>query len=212
MALVHQTILERVQAYLAPGVSRYSRDQMLARRHPDGALYTAADLFDGPALANGFIDSEELRAADLRTEVRLSDVISIVMDVPGVRAVRELLIAPEKKPGDLTPLENRWVVPVEPGRQPTLNPAKSRIVYYKRNMPVVAARGGRAAAEPDSTATFEDILIPEARVRDVSAFTTFQRDFPALYGVIGNPLPDNVSARRRSWPTSSRPTSSSSIR
>jgi hypothetical protein len=197
VALVHQTILERVQAYLAPGVKRYSRDQMLARRHPDGTLYTAADLFDGPALANGFIDSEELRAADLRTEVRLSDVISIVMDVPGVRAVRELLIAPEKKPGDLTPIENRWVVPVEPGRQPTLNPAKSRVVYYKRNMPVVAPAVTALPPEPDSTATFEDISIPEARVREVSAFTTFQRDFPALYGVIGNPLPDNLPARRR---------------
>ena len=197
VATVHQTILQRVQAYLAPGVTRYSRDQMLARRHPDGTLYTAADLFDGPALAHGFIDSEELRAADLRTEVRLSDLISIVMDVTGVRAVRELLIAPEKKPGDLTPVENRWVVPVETGRQPTLNPAKSRIVYYKRNMPVVAPAVAALPPEPDSTATFEDIAIPEGRVRDVSAFTTFQRDFPALYGIIGNPLPTNLPARRR---------------
>jgi len=197
VALVHQTILERVQGYLAPGVSRYSRDQMLARRHPDGTLYTAADLFDGPALAHGFIDSEELRAADLRTVVRLSDIISIVMDVTGVRAVRELLIAPEKKPGDLTPVENRWVVPVEPGRQPTLNPLKSRVVYYKRNMPVVAAPVAALPPEPDWAATFEDIPIPEGRVRDVSTFTPFQRDFPALYGVIGNPLPANASARRR---------------
>jgi hypothetical protein len=194
---VHLAILERVQAYLAPGVKRYSRDEMLARRHPDGSLYTAADLFDGPALAHGFIDSEELRAADLRTEVRLSDIISIVMDVPGVRAVRELLIAPEKKPGDLTPVENRWVVPVETGKQPTLNPLKSRIVYYKRNMPVVPAPVAALPPEPDSAATFEDITIPEARVRGLSAFTSFQRDFPALYGLIGNPLPDNVSARRR---------------
>ncbi len=193
----HQTILERVQAHLAPGVTRYSRDQMLARRHPDGTPYTAADLFDGPALAHGFIDSQELRAADLRSEVRLSDIISIVMDVTGVRAVRELLVAPEKKPGDLTPVENRWVVPVGPGRQPTLNPRRSRLVYYKRNMPVVPAPVTALPSEPESAAIVEDIAIPEGRVRDVSAFTPFQRDFPALYGVIGNALPATASSRRR---------------
>jgi uncharacterized protein len=195
--LVHQTILERVQAYLAPGVARYSRDQMLARRHPDATLYTAADLFDGPVLAHGFIDSEELRAADLRTEVRLSDIISIVMDVTGVRAVRELLVAPDKSPGDLTPVENRWVVRVEQGRQPTLDPLQSRLVYYKRNMPVVAPQVAALPPEPDSAATVEDIAIPVGRVRDVSTFTSFQRDFPALYGVVGNPLPATTSARRR---------------
>ena len=193
---VHQTILQQVQAYLAPGVSRYSRDEMLARRHADGTLYTAADLFDGPALAHGFIDSDELRDADLRTEVRLSDIISIVMDVTGVRAVRELLIAPEKKPGDLTPVENKWVVPVDAGCQPTLNSLKSRIVYYKRSMPVVAPPTA-LPPEPDTAATSEDIVIPDGRVMDVSTFTSFQRDFPALYGVIGNPLPSTIPARRR---------------
>ena len=193
---VHQTILQQVQTYLAPGVSRYSRDEMLARRHADGTLYTAADLFDGPALAHGFIDSDELRDADLRTEIRLSDIISIVMDVTGVRAVRELLIAPEKKPGDLTPVENKWVVPVDAGCQPALNSLKSRIVYYKRSMPVVAPPTA-LPLDPDSAATSEDIPIPDGRVMDVSTFTSFQRDFPALYGVIGNPLPGTIPARRR---------------
>lgn len=196
VTLVHNTILERVQRYLAPGVTRYTRDQMLQKQRPGGVLNTPADLFDGPKLAHGFIDSDELRAADLRREVRLSDVISIVMDVPGVRAVRQLLIAPEKKPGDLTPLENRWIIDVEAGRQPTLNGPKSRLVYYKRNMPVIAAAVEAPSPEPDAV-TFEDIVIPASRVRDVSTFTTFQRDFPALYGVIGNPLPANASARRR---------------
>jgi hypothetical protein len=194
--LVHRTILERVQSYLAPGVNRYTRDQMLRKHRAGGALNTAADLFDGPKLEHGFIDSDELRAADLRRQVRLSDVISIVMDVPGVLAVRELLIAPQKKAGDLTPVENRWIIDVEAGRQPTLNGQKSRLVYYKRNMPVVAAAVDAPSPEPDDIAV-EDIAIPESRVRNVSGFTTFQRDFPALYGLIGNPLPANASARRR---------------
>jgi hypothetical protein len=197
VTLAHQTILARVQAYLAPGVARYTRDQLLQKHRADGTPNTPSELFDGPKLDHGFIDSDELRAADLRREVRLSDVISIVMDVPGVRAVRELLIAPENKPGDLTPVENRWIVQVDAGKQPTLNGPKSRLVYYKRNMPVVAAPVDAQQPEPDSVVTFQDILIPAARVRDVSTFTTFQRDFPALYGVIGNPLPDNASARRR---------------
>ncbi|HEX4912921.1 MAG TPA: hypothetical protein VFV51_03135, partial [Vicinamibacterales bacterium] len=197
VTVVHQRILERVHTYLAPGVARYTRDQLLQKRRADGTLNTAAELFDGPWLEHGFIDSDELRQADLRKEVRLSDVISIVMDVEGVRAVRQLLIGPQKPAGDLSPIENRWVVPVDAGRQPTLNGAKSRMVYYKRNMPVVAAAVPAQPVAPEPSVISEDVPIPAARVRDVSTFTTFQRDFPALYGVIGNPLPAQASARRR---------------
>ena len=37
----------------------------------------------------------------------------------------------------------------------------------------------------------------EPPVAPLPAFTSFQHDFPALYGVIGNPLPYTASTRRR---------------
>ncbi|HZR47531.1 MAG TPA: hypothetical protein VFA47_12540, partial [Candidatus Manganitrophaceae bacterium] len=111
VARVKADILFQVQAYLAPPVRNYTLNEMLARTKPDGAPYTADEIFDGPALDCGFIDDEELSEAELRKEIRLSDVVSLIMDIDGVAAVREIVINPE---GTTDPLENKWIVPVAP--------------------------------------------------------------------------------------------------
>ena len=82
----------QVQRYLAPPVNCHTLDTMLARTHADGSPYSVAEIFEGPLLKNGFIDDAELDAAELRTEIRLSDIISIIMDIPGVRAVRDIVV------------------------------------------------------------------------------------------------------------------------
>jgi hypothetical protein len=193
---VHAEILRLVQDYLAPGVNRYTRDEMLARRKPDGSLYTPADLFDGPQLFHGFVDSAELAAAELRTELRLSDIISIVMDIPGVRAVREVLISPEL-PGAVTPAVTRWVVPVSSGKQATLNSAKSRLVYYKRNMPIVPAPLPEPPMMLPRELSPEDIPVPLGSPRNLRAYESVQHHFPAIYGVGENPLPESATQRRK---------------
>ena len=197
VAAVHLEILRQVQDYLAPAVRRYTRDEMLARRKPDGSPYTAADLFDGPLLEHGFIDSAELEAADLRTDVRLSDVISRVMDIAGVRAVRELVIGPEPPPNTEVPIENRWLVPVEPGKRPSLNTAKCRIVYYKGSIPIVPAPVATLPAVAPPPIACEDVPIPGGRRRDLRQYTSVQQHFPAVYGIGANPLPESLPPRRR---------------
>lgn len=188
-ARVKAEVLAAIQNYLAPPVLNYRLGQMLDRRLADGSpRYSAAEIFEGPKLANGFIDDDELAAAELRTEIRLSDVISVVMDIAGVLAVRELLINP---PG-ADQLLSRWVQPVTPGRQPTLNVAGSRLVFYKGIMPVVAAEEkvqARLAEIADDIrtrqeeGTFEDLPIPSGQFRDVARYHSFQNHFPAIYGV-----------------------------
>ncbi|MGB8702032.1 MAG: hypothetical protein WCD18_21660, partial [Thermosynechococcaceae cyanobacterium] len=76
----------------------------------------------------------------LRTTIRLSDVISILMDIqienaPVVRTVRDIVVNPQ---GIASPLANPWVIPVAPGQKALLDLVRSRLVFYKRNMPVVA--------------------------------------------------------------------------
>lgn len=194
---VHLEILREVQSYLAPGVRRYSRDEMLAKVKPDGTPNAPADLFDGPLLEHGFIDSAELEAADLRRDVRLSDIISRVMDIPGVRAVRELVIGPEPPPNVTTPIENRWLVPVEPGKQATLNTAKCRLVYYKGSMPIVPSAVPSLPAAAAPAVVCDDVPIPRGRKRNVGSYTSFQNHYPAVYGIGEHRLPDSTPVRRR---------------
>ncbi|OGQ94565.1 MAG: diguanylate cyclase [Deltaproteobacteria bacterium RIFOXYD12_FULL_57_12] len=186
---VQAEILFQVQNYLAPPVRNYTLDEMLARQKADGSSYTADEIFDGPALACGFIDDEELAQAELRTEIRLSDVMSIIMDIAGVQAIRDIVLQPAGAPASLA---NRWLIPVLPGRKALLNSDHSRLVFYKRNMPVVPDSTrtqaylkqltDAALAKTDQESPY-DFPIPQGRFRQPASYYSFQNHFPALYGL-----------------------------
>ncbi|HEX8242567.1 MAG TPA: hypothetical protein VF541_03715, partial [Longimicrobium sp.] len=166
---VQARVLFAVQAYLSPPVRQHPLDEMVARG------YAAEEIFSGPALEHGFIDDAELAAAELRAEIRLSDVIGAVMRVPGVRAVRDLVVQPA--PPAAAP-DTPWLVPVAAGMKPRLDPARSRLVHYKRNLPL-DARADRvearlaeleaAARGFDAAPAAGDFPIPLGTYRDPGA-------------------------------------------
>ncbi|MGK7926393.1 MAG: diguanylate cyclase [Spirulina sp.] len=196
---VNADILFQVQEYLSPSVRFYTLAEMLARQKADGTPYTVEEIFDGPALDRGFIDDEELEKADLRTEIRLSDIISIIMDIPGVQAVRDIVINPE---GSQVPLANKWIVPIEAGKQALLNPdpTVSRLVFYKRNMPVVPGHltdenEGAIANSPRDLE--KDLPIPLGKYRELERYYSFQNHFPAIYGLSDIGLSSTADDKRK---------------
>lgn len=202
-ARVQAEILFQVERSLHPPVRNYRLSEMLERPWSDGRRRTVEEIFDGPLLAHGFLDDEELERAELPAVLRLSDVISVLMDIEGVRAVRDIVINPE---GTTAPLTDKWQVPVAPGRRPTLSPEGSRLVLYKRQMPVVppaeAVAGHLERLRKEERSKLEeemadDLPIPLGRFRQPDRYTSFQNDFPALYGVGEAGLPAGADDRRR---------------
>lgn len=192
---VNAAILFQVQEYLSPSIAFYSLSEMLTRKRIDGTPYTVDEIFDGPALDNGFIDDEELENADLRTEIRLSDIISIIMDINGVQAVRDIVINPE---GNTIPLVNKWVIPVEAGKQAKLNSQVSRLVFYKRNMPVVPTGIAATPLTPESTGKeVNDLPIPLGKFRSPASYYSFQNHFPAIYGLSEVGLSSTADDKRK---------------
>ncbi len=196
-------VLFRIEQYLAPPVFPYTLDELLARRKADGSPSTPEDVFDGPALEHGFIPDDAL--ADLRTEVRLSDVISILMDVPGVRAVRDILVNPV---GTTAPLPDRWVVPVAAGKQPTLDRVRTRLVLFKRDLPVAPLPAAvedryqelagevRTRQEAHAPGARDDLEPPAGRDRGLGRYHSFQHHFPAVYGIGERGLPGGAGPGR----------------
>ncbi|MEP7120329.1 MAG: diguanylate cyclase [Byssovorax sp.] len=202
-AAVHAAIQLRVQEYFAPTVRSYSLAEMLERTREDGTRFTADAIFDGPALDCGFIDDDELAAADIRTEIRLSDVIRIVMDIDGVQAVRDLLVTPS---GLTTALPNKWLVPVDAGKQPTLDQKSSRLITTKRGMPVfpdeaqvAARRDALAKLAPGKSGTIrrDDLPVPAGAPRPTDRYHSFQNHFPAIYGLGADGLDAGASSERK---------------
>lgn len=202
-AQVQAEVLFRVGRWLDPPVRNYSLDEMLALPHADGSRRAVEEIFDGPLLKNGFIDDEELARAELRTAIHLSDVIRVIMDVEGVRAVRGIEINPQ---GTSKPPADKWQIAVTPGKRPALLREGSRLVLYKRNMPVVPPPAavaehlaGLEAAERKKLeeGTAGDLAIPLGRYRQPARYTSFQNDFPALYGLSEAGPPAGADAKRQ---------------
>jgi hypothetical protein len=202
----HARILLAVQRHLALGVPRYTRDEMLKRATPDGTPWTDPELFDGPAPLHGFIDPSELAAAALRRTIRLSDVISEIMDVEGVRAVRDVVV----RPADVdVPSESKWEVSVAEGRRARLDAERSRLILYKGGMPLPRpdavlirydelreedeVRFAGLPADPEA----DDAKIPLGRYRNLAGYQPLQDHFPAVYGVGEAELPGDAGIERR---------------
>ena len=194
-----------VDRFIAPPVFNYTLAEMRQRRHADGTPWTVPEIFEGPLLANGFIDDEELAAAQLRDELRLSDIISVVMDIPGVVAIRDLLVNALDAAGKSMPPANKWRLPVLPGRQPRLSENRGRLVFYKKSLPIPpsAARvavllGELREAERSKLedGSGGDLPIPLGRYRDPARYRSFQQHFPFIYGLSEAGLPPGASAQR----------------
>ena len=203
LARVHAEVLFLIGRYLAADVPNYGLEEMRGRRKPDGRPHTTAEIFAGPPLDCGFIDDDELARADLRAEVRLSDVISVVMDIEGVQAVRDIHINPA---GATAPPTDRWRVKVSPGRQPILDHEHCRLVLYKRNIPMLAqseqvrdrlSELGEEARGKVETVRREDLPIPLGKHRAPGRYYSFQNHFPALYGLGPQGLPSGATEARK---------------
>ncbi|MDB5033875.1 MAG: hypothetical protein JWQ98_1116 [Chlorobi bacterium] len=197
---LHAQVLFQVDEYLSPEVRQYPLSEMMERRMPDGTLYTVDRIFEGPSLCHGFIPDEDLAASELRTEVRLSDIISIIMDIPGVRAVRDIVVNPT---GITEALPNKWVIPVAAGRQARLSRDQWRIVSYKRAMPftpdrVVVLKGWDDLEKRNAKVrNVDDLPIPVGTFRAPDRYYSMQNHYPVVYGISNVGLSDAVGERRK---------------
>lgn len=192
---VREKIWQQVGEHISPTIRRTTIEQAWR----DGE--SVDEIFDGPVLRRGIIDSDELEQAQRRTALYTSDIIRVISDVPGVRVVKKinlsarsekegstgrktdkdkltLTLDTKKCPGlddasEITLLQNGVRLP------PPLVPPSTRLHIAR---PVI----GRDPLEP-----------PRGRDRHVTTYSSVRYHLPALYGVADGGLPDDAPAERR---------------
>lgn len=184
-------IMDRIEAYFAPQVRFTAWDDARA-----AGLRTDA-LFEGPALAHGFVLGD---LPALRRTIRASDLIHTIMDVPAVRAVRSLAMASSS-----TATREQWSLSIPAGSVATLATG-SDITLLRAGLPLrvdpaaVQARRDdrRNAARARALRTDpRDLRPPPGRDRDLARYHSIQHQLPAAYGVGPLGLPASASATRR---------------
>ncbi len=181
----------------------------------------AEDIFNGPALNNGFISTEELQNAALKTVLQSSDIIKQLMSIEGVIAVNNLLLSkydtegkllqtkltPEVVDGKLTNTSSvPWILYVEEKHQPRLYRNLSRFLFFKNGLPfmprmdeakdtLTQLRG--EAERPKIKNALMDLTIPSGTFRHPEDYYPLQYSFPLTYGIGPEGLPAQTSEHRK---------------
>jgi len=197
------TVYQAIADYMSPTICFKSLDTLLAAGH------RVDEIFAGPLLEHGFIDSDELRRLKRRVELHTSDLIQRIMDLPGVRAVRRIALSLDG--GDQEP----WTVKIGEGRVPRLvlttlggSPRPPLTIQLLRDRVAVAIDEQAVALNyrqwltqrvkgPPLPATQRDLRPSGGRERDVARYRSIQRHFPATYGIGEVGLPASASSERR---------------
>ncbi|MBO9584838.1 MAG: hypothetical protein J7574_11825 [Flavobacterium sp.] len=195
--LVHAKVMDALESYLSTTVNFYSIKQMMDKG------YSTLEIFDGPILEHGFIDTKELLTADLRNEVRLSDIMRIIMSVPDVLLIKDISLG--NCAGD--DLENKWLICLAAYQKPVICP-KSVFNYNKGLLPLninqaqVKIYSDAIKAEKDKATTNasqnKELEIPNGEYLNTDIYTTIQNDFPETYGIGEVGLPSRASVERKS--------------
>ncbi len=169
---------------------------------------TVDKIFEGPKLSHGFIDDKELEAAQLTKVIHVSDLIRIIMDVQGVKAVRNIQIAnkPQDNDDGIEEKSVKWCLDLawEHNYVPRLSLDKSKITFYKDQLPFLAndevvgtlINDLEAADRPQKIRYPKmDIDPPLGAFKDIENYVSLQEEFPDIYGVGSSGIPNLSSLK-----------------
>jgi hypothetical protein len=115
--------------YFTPSIPFRTIDEMLARG------YLVDEIFEGPALTHGFVDSVDLEKTDLFRDIRLSDIISDVADIEGIKGILYLHLPFEgfgQGTWDVSYFQ-QWIDELRNARKVArVQPEKSQVIFCKQ--------------------------------------------------------------------------------
>lgn len=217
--LVQARVWLAVEQYFDPPV----RFASLTELTKAGVTTDAA--FNGPELSNGFLTDEVMRETDLRSQLRTSDTVDLLMEIDGVLGVSGLLLTaydadgvemlgiadpdwdkPPSSAFDVKRTSAKWLLVLPPDHRARLHRGLSRFSFTSGGLPftprvdeaedtLVQLRG--AAARPKVHAGELDVRPPIGTRRELEAYEPVQHGFPLTYGIGKAGLPSTANATRR---------------
>lgn len=200
---VEAQIYFAVRNFLSPTVYFYSLEEMYAKG------YRTEEIFEGPLLNHGFIDCKELDSSGIRSSIHVSDIISLLMDIPGVEAIRNLQIAniPLNNIDGIVSQSVKWCLQLAFDKNyiPRLSVNRSNLTFLKEDIPYqsnseeVDILLDELIAQERPQKLYNtplNIPVPQGEYRDLSDYQSIQEDFPLLYGIGTEGLPSGVTEQR----------------
>lgn len=204
---VQAAVYLAIDNYLDPPVNFYLLKEILQKNDASGQPYTIDEIYEGPKLHHGFIDTTELESSQLKTILYASQIIEKIMAIDGVLGVRNFLMTAYDSNGPISGQTGQsWCLTIKSGFKPVLELEKSKITFYKNQIPFLAnlsiadkllqqllSKQQRSKL----TSRAEDLPVPTGNYFELDEYTPLQYLFPLTYGIGEAGLPSTVSDARR---------------
>lgn len=190
----------RLEQHVSPAINFYSIDELVDRG------LSMEEIFEGPLLEHGFIDDKEFAAVQRQCEIRSSDIINILMDIPHIKAVKHLHLL--SFIDDVLRIQEAWQLPLakDQGRTPSFSSEKSKVVFFRNGIPDYANRSKVAVLLNDKKAGDlskklkgheNDLPVPVGEHRAVGDYYLMQHEMPQTYRVGNIRVEESKSALRK---------------
>lgn len=187
-----------IAEYLNPSIRFFTLSEMLKNK-------TVDEVFDGPKLMHGFIEQSDLDRTVLNRTIYSSDIINLLMDIPGVEAVRNFVLLRFDDMGFIQE-SDPWQLPISPDKLPRLYLEGCKILAFKNGLPFLpdinelqdtmhVIYGNNS--KPKLKDTDLDLPVPDGTYYDLKSYFAIQNSLPLVYGTGYEGLPDSASDERK---------------
>lgn len=204
---IEKVYLEAAKAlreFLTPAPRFYTLPELLARNKSMDEIFAGRPY--NIRESHGFVDTEEFEEIRLKKEIHLSDLYTVLQQVKGIRAVKNLALR-------LSPSGNgtaAWKVSIPENHVPDFRIDYSKLTFSRGGLPVTAdfkkfnpllgmnfTHTGKIPYR--SPSPYLDAEIPRGVYRkDLAEYYSIQNEFPRVYGIQEGGLPDNATDLRKS--------------
>ena len=191
------TALERE---ISPALEFLNLSELIDRGVP------VEDIFVGPKLEHGFIDDKQLEKFQRRDELHTSDLIHIILDLAGVKTVRNITLS-----SDRSPQPEAWALDLDLQLTPSLKSIEEAIQsgdikFYKGQISCsldlakiqkIQEAAKIALSSKSNSSPPQDIPVPRGNYRELADYVSIQNEFPLTYGIGDFGLPASASVARK---------------
>ena len=192
---VYKEIFTKIKQYIQPEIQYYTLEELLDKGK------TIDEIFAGRPFSEksfGFVDTEELENFDRRSVIHLSDVYQVILNIEGVRKIKNIVI----KGGQIVnQYAQDWIEAnrIPDGFVPVFSVEKTCIdLYNTRGALQIDKVRVHKSFSFDSKFIMSlenlDTSIPPGKYReDLEEYYSIQNDFPVVYGIGDDGLPERAS-------------------
>ncbi|MGH2666762.1 hypothetical protein [Flavobacterium sp.] len=195
-----------IDKIISPKINFYTLSQLVNEG------YHSEDIFLGPRLTHGFLKDEEIEKAQLAKEIHASDIIAVLMEVKGVKSVKNLLMTAYNSLGKPIPNASNksWVLELSGDVKPVFEAKKSKLLLFQKNIPFLLTENQLMLVEQKVIMyktqfnqrklqnSKNDFEIENGDYFELKNYYSIQDEFPANYGLGKNYISEKDTNLRKS--------------